>query len=257
MLQHPLNKALIDLGLRGMARALERSQRDPKVEQLGFEDRLGLLLDVEQTERQNIRYAKRIRAAKLAQPACTEDLDHSTARGLDARLLSQLITLNWIDQRLNVLIIGPTGVGKSYLACALAHAACKADYLVRYIRLPRLLEELAVSEATRRKSALFKAYAKIKLLVIDDLGLTPLTDGQSRDLLEIIEDRYDKQSTLITSQLPIEHWHQHFGDPTLADAILDRLIHNAHRITLKGESMRRKKALAGASNPTGETKKQT
>ena len=128
---------------------------------------------------------------------------------------------------------------------------------MRYIRLPRLLEELALSEATRKKSALFKAYAKVKLLVIDDLGLTPLTDGQSRDLLEIIEDRYDKQSTLITSQLPIEHWHQHFGDPTLADAILDRVVHNAHRITLKGESMRRKKAFASTLNLTGETKKQT
>jgi len=253
MLQHPLNQALLGLGLRGMARALERSQREPSNEHLSFEDRLGLLLDVEQVERQNLRYAQRIRWAKLAQPASTEDLDRSPGRGLDARLMSQLVTLKWIDQRLNVLVIGPTGVGKSYLACALAHAACKADHSVRYIRLPRLLEELALSEATRKKSALFKAYAKVKLLVIDDLGLTPLTDGQSRDFLEIIEDRYDKQSTLITSQLPIEHWHQHFGDPTLADAILDRLVHNAHRIILKGESMRRKKALQRNANQTGET----
>ena len=248
MLQHPLKNALLELGLRGMARALERSQTEPTLEHLSFEDRLGMLLDIEQVERQNLRYAKRIRVAKLTQSASTEDLDRSAARGLDPRLLSQLTTLKWIEQRLNVLIIGPTGVGKSYLACALAHSACKANHSVRYIRLPRLLEELALSEATRKKSALFKAYAKVNLLVIDDLGLTPLTDGQSRDLLEIIEDRYDKQSTLITSQLPIEHWHQHFGDPTLADAILDRLVHNAHRITLKGESMRRKKSLIHPAN---------
>ena len=152
MLQHPLNQALLDLGLRGMARALERSQREPSTEHLSFEDRLGLLLDVEQVERQNLRYAQRIRWAKLAQPANTEDLDRSAGRGLDARLMSQLITLNWIDQRLNLLVIGPTGVGKSYLACALAHAACKADHSVRYIRLPRLLEELALSEANNRRS---------------------------------------------------------------------------------------------------------
>jgi DNA replication protein DnaC len=243
MLLHPLTQALQELGLRGMARALERSHSDPSTQQLSFEDRLGLLIDVEQIERQNYRYAQRIRWAKLAQSATLEDLDRQALRGLDPRSLSQLIDLEWISQKLNVLIVGPTGVGKSYLACALAHAACKADHAVRYVRLPRLLEELALAEALRKKTALYKSYARVKLLVLDDLGIAPLSNSQSRDLLEIIEDRYDKQSTMVTSQLPIEHWHQHFGDPTIADAILDRLVHNAYRITLKGESMRRKKAL--------------
>jgi len=242
MLQHPLIGALRDLGLRGMARALERSHAEPAAQQLSFEDRLSLLIDVEQVERLNYRYSQRLRWARLPQPACLEDLDRSALKGIDARLLTELISLKWLDQKLNVLIVGPTGVGKSYLASALAHAACKADHAVRYLRLPRLLEALALADATRKKAQLLKMLAKQRLLIIDDLGLAPLTDAHARDLLEILEDRYDKQSTLVTSQLPIEHWHAHFGEPTLADAILDRLVHNAYRITLTGHSMRRHKA---------------
>ena len=240
-MQHPLSQALSELGLRGMARALDR-QHDSDHRHLSFEERLGLLIDVETVERQNYRYAQRIRWAKLSQSASVEELDRKSL-SLDARSLAQLTTLGFIEQRLNVLIMGPTGVGKSYLACALAQAACKADYSVRYLRFSKWLDELAVAEATKRKSQYYKTVNKAKLLVLDDFGLAPLSESQSRDLLELLDDRYDKQSTIITSQLPLEHWHAYLGDPTLADAILDRIVHNAHKITLKGESKRKQKAL--------------
>ena len=164
--------------------------------------------------------------------------------GLDAKTLLQLTSLNFLDHKLNALIVGPTGVGKSYLACALGQATCKADHTVRYLRFPRLLEELALADALKKKSQFYKSLSKTKLLILDDFGIAPLTETQARDMLELMEDRYDKTSTTITSQLPLEHWHQYFGDPTLADAILDRLVHNALKITLKGESRRKLKARA-------------
>jgi DNA replication protein DnaC len=241
-MQHALSQALQDLGLRGMARAYERSHQEPSAAHLSFEERLGLLIDVEHVERQNYRYAQRIRWAKLSQASASlEELDRKSL-GLDGKTMVQLTDLSFIEKKLNVIIAGPTGVGKSYLACALAQAACKADINVRYLRLPRLLEELALAEALKKKSAFYKALSKAKLLVLDDFGLAPLTESQSRDLLEILDDRYDKSSTIVTSQLPVDHWHHHLGEPTLADAILDRLVHNAYKITLKGESKRKRKA---------------
>jgi DNA replication protein DnaC len=239
MLTQPLHDTLRELGLRGMARAFERQHGQPAMTELGFDERLALLLDAERSERANYRYAQRLRWAKLPQQnACLEDLDQRTPRGLDKRLIAQLSDLRWVEQRLNLLIVGPTGVGKSYVACALAHHACRHEVSVRFLRLPRLIEEFARADALRKKSALFRQFAKVQLLVIDDFGLTPLCDTHQRDLLELIDDRYDKTATIVTSQLPVDKWHAYLGDPTLADAILDRLVHNAHRIVLKGESMR-------------------
>lgn len=251
MLSQPLYDTLQDLGLRGMARAFQRQLGQSAVTDLPFDERLGVLLDAERTERANYRYAQRLRWAKLPQAnACLEDIDQRSPRGLDKRLISQLGQLEWIAQHLNVLIVGPTGVGKSYLASALAHHACKHEISVRCIRLPRLMEELARADALRRKSQLLRHYAKAQLLVIDDFGLTPLTDAQQRDLLELVDDRYDKAATMITSQLPIDKWHAYLGDPTIADAILDRLVHSAYRVTLKGESMRAKRAQTEPNNPS-------
>lgn len=239
MLSRPLYDMMQTLGLRGMARAFERQLAQAAITDLCFEERFALLLDHEQLERANYRYAQRLRWAKLPQQnACIEDIDQRSPRGLDKRVLAQLTNLSWIEQNLNVLIVGPTGVGKSYLACALAHHACKHEISVRYLRLGRLVEELTKADALRKKSLLFKQLAKAQLLVIDDFGLTPLADTHQRDLLELLDDRYDKSATLVTSQLPIDRWHAYLGDPTLADAILDRLVHNAHRVVLKGESMR-------------------
>lgn len=243
MLIEPLMTQLQTLGLRGMSRALERQQQNPDAAALPFEDRLTLLLQHEQAERQSYRLAQRLRWARLPQMACVEDIDTKTARGLERGRLTQLTDLAWIGQRLNVLLSGPTGVGKSYLACALAHHACRQDYAVRYFRVPRLTDELLRAGAQQKKSAFFKLLAKADLLVLDDFGLTPLAEPFKRDLLEIVDDRFDKKSTLITSQMPVEAWHAHLDDPTLADAILDRLVHNAYQIELKGDSMRKRKTL--------------
>lgn len=240
MLHHPLLDQLHTLRLRGMANALTHQLASADTAAMTFEDRFGLLLQHEIAERDSQRLHQRLRWAKLGQNACVEDLDTRTPRGIDRSLLAKLISLAWIVEHLNVLITGATGVGKSYLACALAHAACRADYAVRYFRIPRLIEELARAGAQSRKSAFFRSLAKIDLLVLDDFALTPLTDAHRRDLLEILDDRYDKKSTLITSQLPVEQWHAYLGDPTLADAILDRLVHNSYRLTLTGDSMRKR-----------------
>ena len=241
MLNEPLLTQLNTLGLRGMARALERQQRQQEAQTLDFDDRLAMLVQQEVVERQNFRLSQRLRWAKLGQPACVEDLDARTPRGIDRGRLTTLAQLGWIEQRLNVLITGPTGVGKSYIACALAHQACREDVSVRYYRMPRLSEDLLRAAALQKRSAFFKQLAKAKLLIIDDFGLVPMSDEVKRDLLEIFDDRFDKTSTIVTSQLPVERWHTWLNDPTLADAILDRLVHNAHRLELKGDSLRRKK----------------
>lgn len=242
MLVHPTLDKIEQLRLFGMAKALREQLQNQKASALNFEERLGLLIDREMSERENRRLVTRLRTAKLRVSASIEDIDFRQPRGLDKSLIMSLASNQWITEHHNLLIIGPTGVGKSYLACALSHKTCRDGHGVLYQRLPRLLEELALSHHDGRYPKLMKQLLKADLLVLDDFGLAPLTTDQQRDLLEIIEDRYDRRSTLVTSQLPVKHWHDILAEPTLADAILDRLVHNAYKIELKGESMRKSRS---------------
>ncbi len=239
MLSHPTTQQLIDLGLGGMAKALEEQRAMKDIAAFSFEERLALLLEREAVERADRRLATRLKKAKLRHAACFEDIDLRTPRGLDKSLVMSLGSCSWISKGNNVLITGPTGVGKSYLACALAHKACLEGYSALYLRLPRLMEDLIIARGDGRYGKLMRSYSKIRLLVLDDWGLTPMTNSGCRELLELIEDRHGKHSTIITSQLPVDTWYDYLNDPTLADAILDRIVHNAYKLTLKGESMRK------------------
>lgn len=238
MLRHPTIEKLQQLKLAAMAHALQEQHGHAKAASLSFEERLGLLADREITERSNRRLALRLRHAKLRQSAAIEDLDTRTPRGLDKAMILLLATCKWIAEHLNCLITGPTGIGKTWLACALAHKAARDGYSVLYVRLPRLLADLDLGRADGRYPKLMKALAKIDVLVLDDFAMAPMTDAHRRDLLEIIDDRYQRRSTLVTSQIPQKQWHAAIAEPTLADAILDRLVHNAYKIALSGKSMR-------------------
>ena len=240
MLLNPTLEKLQALKLTGMSEALDEQLRSPGIEQLAFEERLGLMVDREITSRDYRRLKTRLKKARLRQNACLEDIDYRHPRGLKREQIQQLLGNRWIQEHQNVIITGPTGVGKTWLACALAQKACRDGHTVQYLRLPRLLQDLNLARADGRYPKLMAGYAKTDLLLLDDWGLAPLNEGQRRDLLEIVEDRHNLKSTMITSQMPVEHWHELIGDPTLADAILDRLIHNAHRVPLKGESLRKK-----------------
>jgi DNA replication protein DnaC len=242
MLIHPTLDKLRELRLTGMQKALIEQMDLPDRDGLSFDERFGLLVDSEYTERENRRLKTRLRRARLRQAATVEDIDYRHPRGLDKSMMLSLAACDWVRQHHNVIITGPTGAGKSYLACALGHKACREGYRVLYFRVARLFQELAIAKADGRYDKLLRALARCQLLVLDDWAMAPLTDEQRRDLFEVMEDRYDRGSTLIAAQLPVNHWHETIGDPTLADAILDRLIHNAYTITLKGESMRKRKA---------------
>lgn len=239
MLEHPTLETLQKLKLTGMLKALEEQRQMPEIGRLSFEERLGLLVDREQTERENRRLQNRLKQARLRQSACLEDLNYRIHRGLDRALIAQLTTCEWVRLHRNVIITGPTGAGKSFLGCALAHRACMEGYTARYHRLPRLYEELELARGDGRYGKILLALSRIDVLVLDDWALSRFTPRGQRDLLEIFEDRYERRSTIVSSQPMVEEWHAMMANPTLADAILDRLIHNAYRIDLLGDSMRK------------------
>lgn len=242
MLLHPTLEKLTTLRFTGMVAALDEQMQMNSLNDMGFEERLGVLLDREIAVRQTKRMNTRLRKAKLRQDSCIEDIDFRHPRGLDKSLVMGLASCEWIKDHNNLIITGPTGVGKTYLACAFAQKACREGFNTLYVRMTKLFEDLSLAKGDGRYLKLLTSFAKADLLVLDDYGLDQLGREQRHDLLEILEDRHGLRSTLVTSQLPIDHWHEQIGDPTLADAILDRLVHCAHKVKLKGESMRKKKA---------------
>lgn len=246
MLNHPTLDKLHELRLTGMARAWHEQLQSTAYDTLPFDERFAFLVEREYEERNNRRLKMRLAKAHLRLDAAIEDIDYRTNRGLDKRLVLALAGCRWVRETQNCIITGPTGAGKTYLACALGNKACREGFSVHYARAPRLLGELTLARADGRYPKLMTRLAKIDLLILDDWATALLTDENRRDMLEIMEDRYQRKATLVAAQLPLEHWHDAIGDPTLADAILDRLVHNAHKIAIKGESMRKRK---GPLNP--------
>jgi DNA replication protein DnaC len=248
-----LNQATLDkmnaMRLTGMVGAFHRQASSPDFAALGFEDRLGFLIDAEWDAREERKLTRRLQVARLRYPASLEDIDYQTPRGLDRQVVLALGSGQWIREHQALLITGPTGVGKSYLACAFVHRACRSGFSARYVRLPRLLHELAVAHGDGTYGRTLQRLARLDLLAIDDWLLTPLKDPERRHLLEIIEDRYEQSATLITTQLPVKSWHEAIGEASLADAICDRLVHRAHVIALKGPSMRQVRAGRKVAKP--------
>ncbi|MDP7291290.1 MAG: IS21-like element helper ATPase IstB [Alphaproteobacteria bacterium] len=250
MLHHPTLDQLRELRLAGMAAAFTEIQGNPQAEQLGHPEWLALLLDREAGERQSRRLQYRLRNARLRHSqASIEDVDYRSPRGLDRSLFQQLSSGNWIAQKHNLIIVGPCGIGKSWLACALGQMACRQDRSVLYKRLPRLFAELEMGRGDGRYPRLFRALTRADLLILDDWGPERMNGDQRRDMLEIIEDRHGTAATLITSQLPVSSWHEVIGEPTFADAILDRIVHNAYRLELDGESLRKHQKMPDAGTP--------
>jgi DNA replication protein DnaC len=247
MLTQPLLDKLSQLSLTGCRAALEEQLHSPHYADLSFEERLGLLLDRETTRRANNRLHRRVGAAHFPLAATMEALDLSASRGLQRAQVLQLAQSEWVQHHLNLLVLGPTGVGKTFLACALGRAACQAGYHVRYERTSRLLQSLELAHADGSYPLLLRTLARTHLLILDDWLRDPLARSQAKDLLEILDDRYGRTATLVVTQLPVTEWHSRIPDPTLADAILDRLIHSAYRLELQGESMRKVHSLLPAT----------
>ena len=240
MLKNQTVALLAELKLNGMAQAYIHQLEQPVAQELSFDERLAMLIGAEITTRENRRQQRLLKLARLRQPmACIEDIDYRHPRGLERSRMVGLITCDFIWQKHNLHITGPTGTGKSWIACALGQAACRQGLSVRYERVPRLMETLRLSRGDGSFGKKLQALAKIELLILDDFGLKPLVQTEKHDLLEVIEDRHGLHSTIVTSQLPIKTWHDYLGEPTVADAVLDRLLNNAHRLELRGESLRK------------------
>jgi DNA replication protein DnaC len=239
MLIHQTAEKLKAMRLGAMAELLLNQESQTAAAQLSFEERLGLLVDYEWTNRQNKKLQRLLKNARLKINACLEDIDYQHPRKLDKKLMVHLGSMKWLLAHQNVLLSGPTGVGKTYLVCALGNQACRHGFSVRYFKMSKLISAVAAGKADGSLPQFLDRLAKINLLIIDDFGLAPLTAEQGHDFLDIIDDRLERGSTIMASQLPVEHWHQLLGDPTVADAVLDRLVHRAHRLALSGETMRK------------------
>ena len=244
-----LNQATLDkmqsMKMAAMVEAFHMQLQSTQYGELSFEERMGMLIDAEWTAREQRKLSRRLKGAKLRYCACLEDLDYNPVRGLDRQVVLSLGACAWIGSRQNLIVVGPTGTGKTFLACSFAERACRSGFSAHYIRAPRLLQDLAISRADGSYGRLLTRLAKLDLLAIDDWLIAGLKDQERRDLFEVIEDRAERSSTLIATQLPIKGWHAAIGEPTLADAICDRLLHRAHRIELRGPSLRERYATAG------------
>ena len=252
MINEETMKKLLELRLHAMADALRELIDKPPGNKLSFEEQIGLLVDREWTDRQNRQLARRLKQAKLGMSACLEDVRCDAARGIDRSVIRSLATCQWIRSKQNVIAIGQTGVGKSYLGAALAQAACRNGFRALCTRVPRLLQELAVARADGTYVAALNRLAQVNVLVLDDFLIAPLKDAERRDLLEVLEDRYGRSSTVVTSQVPTKSWHESLSDPTLADAICDRVVHNAQVLSLRGPSIRKQR---GMNEETEKTEK--
>jgi DNA replication protein DnaC len=243
MLKQPMIEKMLALRLLGMVEALKTQEQDAASRELSFLERLGLLVDQQWNWRENQALGRRLKSARLRNNACVEEIDYRTARGLDKNVIRALVQESaWVSKHENVFVLGPTGVGKSFVASALAQKACRDGYSASYTRAQSLFRDLAMARADGSLRNLLARLARIDVLVIDDWAMAPLSEPERRDFWEICEDRYQARSTVLTSQLPVSRWHEQIGDPTLADGILDRLVHNAHRIEMRGDSMRKSRA---------------
>ena len=249
MLTQPTIEKLCTLRLKGMAEAFREQSESADLQQLSFEERLGLLIDRQWTWRQNCALERRLRNGRLQGPACVEDIDFRTPRGLDRPVVRALTAESaWVGAHQNLFLIGPTGIGKTWLARAFAQKACRDGFTALFLKALELFRDLATARADGSHAKVLYRFGRVDLLIVDDWAMAPLTENERRDFLEICDQRYQARSTLLTSQLPVASWHAQIGDPTIADSILDRLVHNAHRIELQGESMRKKRGAKGGKD---------